>query len=147
MPVTTCSRPILAERIQFDERLKLTERLKQVVSDPRDERYVDIELLTLMRQRVYQITAGYEDANDATYLRDDPTMRTVSGRADRALASQPTLSRLENSVDWESIGLLESEGTEWLCRHGRTKGEIILDMDSTEDPGRDKGRFHMTDQG
>jgi Transposase DDE domain group 1 len=119
---------------EFDERLKLTERLKQVVRDPRDQRYVAIELLTLLRQRIYQITAGYEDANDATSLRDDPTMRTVSGRADRALASQPTLSRLENSVDWESIRLLESEGTEWFCHHGAPQGEIILDMDSTEDP-------------
>ena len=119
---------------EFDERLKLTERLARVVSDPRDKRYVDFDLLTLLRQRIYQITAGYEDANDATYLRDDPTMRSVSGRADRALASQPTLSRLENSVNWDSIRLLESEGTEWFCRHGKTKGEIILDMDSTEDP-------------
>ena len=34
----------------------------------------------------------------------------------------------------DSIRLLESEGTEWFCRHGKTEGEIILDMDSTEDP-------------
>jgi hypothetical protein len=126
---------------EFDERLRLTERLVKVVRDPRDRRYVDLELLTLLRQRLYQIAAGYEDANDASYLRDDPTMRAVSGTADRALASQPTLSRLENAVDWESIRLLESEGTEWFCRHGATTGEIILDMDSTEDPTHGQQAF------
>ena len=126
---------------EFDERLRLTEGLKRVVKDPRDRRYVDLGLLSLLRQRLYQIVAGYEDANDATYLRNDPTMRAVSGTADRALASQPTLSRLENAVDWESIRLLEGEGTEWFCRHGATTGEIILDMDSTEDPTHGQQAF------
>ena len=73
-------------------------------------------------------------SHDASFLRNDPTMQAVAGRAGRALASQPTFSRLENAVDWNSIRLLESEGTEWFCRHGKTQGEIILDMDSTEDP-------------
>jgi len=126
---------------ELDERLRLTAGLERVVRDPRDRRYVDLGLLTLLRQRLYQIVAGYEDANDATYLRDDPTMRAVSGSVEQALASQPTLSRLENAVDWESIRLLESEGTEWFCRHGATKGEIILDMDSTEDPTHGQQAF------
>ena len=126
---------------ELDERLRLTAGLERVVRDPRDRRYVDLELLTLLRQRLYQIAAGYEDANDATYLRNDPTMRAVSGRMEQPLASQPTLSRLENAVDWESIRLLESEGTEWFCRHGATKGEIILDMDSTEDPTHGQQAF------
>ena len=103
------------------------------MADPRDRRYVDHELLSLLRQRIYQIAAGYEDANDAGFLRHDPTMQAVAGRMGQALASQPTLSRLENAVEWDSIRLLESEGTQWFCHHGRAQGEIILDMDSTED--------------
>jgi hypothetical protein len=118
---------------EFDARLGLTERLQSVVRDRRDARYVDHELLTLLRQRVFQVVAGYEDANDATFLRNDPAMQAVAGRVGESLASQPTHSRLENAVDWESVRLLESEGTEWFCRHGRTEGEIVLDMDSTED--------------
>ena len=118
---------------EFDARLGLTQGLKRIVSDGRDQRYVDHDLLALLRQRLYQIAAGYEDANDATFVRHDPTMQAVAGRPGQALASQPTFSRLENAVDWDSIRLLESEGTEWFCRHGKTKGEIILDMDSTED--------------
>jgi Transposase DDE domain group 1 len=118
---------------EFDARLGLTERLRQVVRDPRDPRYVDHELVTLLRQRVYQIAAGYEDANDADLLRRDPVMQAVAGRGADVLGSQPTHSRLENTVDWDSVRLLESEGTEWFCRHVQSEGEIILDLDSTED--------------
>jgi hypothetical protein len=126
---------------EFDARLGLTQGLKRLVKDPRDRRYVDHDLLTLLRQRVYQIAAGYEDANDALFVRNDPVMQAVAGRPGRALASQPTFSRLENEVDWDSIRLLESEGTEWFCRHGKSQGEIILDMDSTEDPTHGQQSF------
>lgn len=119
---------------EFDERVGLTAGLAALIEDDRDDRYVNHPMLSLLRQRIYQIVAGYEDCNDATYLRDEPTMQSVAGEVGAALASQPTLSRLENSVDWDSIRLLETEGTQWFCRHGSTEGEIILDMDSTEDP-------------
>jgi hypothetical protein len=127
---------------EFDERLALTRGLGKLVADSRDRRYVSHSVLELVRQRIYQIAAGYEDANDATFLRDDPAMRAVVDRVDHPLASQPTLSRLENAVDWDSIRLLEREGLEWFCRvggavAGRTHDsseEIILDIDSSEDP-------------
>jgi len=127
---------------EFDERLGLTRGLGKLVADGRDRRYVSHSVLDLVRQRVYQIAAGYEDANDAKFLRDDPAMRAVVDRVDRPLASQPTLSRLENAVEWDSIRLLEREGLEWFCRvggaiDGRKQDcaeEIILDIDSSEDP-------------
>jgi hypothetical protein len=95
-----------------------------------------------VRQRIYQIAAGYEDANDANFLRDDPAMRAVVDGVERRLASQPTLCRLENSADWDSIRLLERQGLEWFCRmggaidgrRGDSSAEIILDIDSSEDP-------------
>ncbi len=37
-------------------------------------------LLTLVRQRVYQIACGYEDQNDADCLRTDPLLKLVCGR-------------------------------------------------------------------
>ena len=58
-------------------------------------------LETLVRQRVFQITCGYDDQNDADTLRSDPLLKLVCGRrpeSDPDLASQPTLSRLENAV-------------------------------------------------
>jgi len=120
---------------EFDERIGFSAGLSRIVRDWRDRRYVDHPLIGLLRQRIYQIAAGYEDGNDATTLRKDPTMRAVVYREDRDLASQPTISRFENAIDWDAIGLLENEGTEQLCRHSarRRSKEIILDIDSTDD--------------
>jgi DDE family transposase len=124
---------------EFDERLGLTAGLQTLWVDERDQRYTKHGGLELLRQRIYQIAAGYEDANDANLLRHDATMQTVAGNGRRALASQPTISRLENDASWESIRLFERQGTEWFCRYAaeRHKGraqEIILDIDSTSDP-------------
>jgi hypothetical protein len=56
---------------------------------------------TLVRQRVFQVACGYEDQDDADSLRSDPLLKLVCGRRPEQadLASQPTLSRLENAVD------------------------------------------------
>ena len=55
----------------------------------------------LIRQRVLQIACGYEDANDSDDLRSDPGMKAACDRLPITgddLASQPTISRLENQV-------------------------------------------------
>lgn len=130
---------------EFDERLGLSAGLANLWLDPRDARYTTHRGLDLLRQRIYQIAAGYEDANDATFLRHDATMQTIVGKRVEALASQPTLSRLENGAPWDSIRLFESEGTEWFCRHEAKRGnrqEIILDVDSTSD--RTHGQQQLT---
>ncbi len=54
-----------------------------------------------MRQRVFQIAAGYEDCNDCNDLREDMIFKMCAGRLPQSgndLASQPTMSRLENTV-------------------------------------------------
>src|SRR5919197_5353059 len=63
-------------------------------------------LATLVRQRVFQIACGYADQNDADTLRADPLLKLACGRLPERgadLASQPTLSRLENAVDRRAI--------------------------------------------
>jgi hypothetical protein len=124
---------------EFDECLRLTAGIQKLFIDQRDERYTTHSPLELLRQRIYQIAAGYEDANDATFLRHDATLQAVVHKHEQVLASQPTLSRLENEASWDSIRLFEREGTEWFCRHGMPRGkrapaELILDIDSTSDP-------------
>jgi len=54
----------------------------------------------LILQRVMALACGYPDANDAGQLRRDPMHKLVAGRdpiTGDDLASQPTLSRFENS--------------------------------------------------
>jgi hypothetical protein len=123
---------------EFDARLGLTQGLGTAVTEARDPRYVTHALLTLLRQRVYQIAAGYEDANDATYLRHDPTLQTIVHRLGTPLASQPTLSRIEHAASWATIDRLGRLTRDWFCAHAfarrRAPAELILDIDSTDDP-------------
>src|SRR5215472_8340064 len=85
----------------IDDQLGLTPDLAMGLKDPRDPRRVAFTVEDLLKQRVYQIVAGYEDANDANTLRDDPIFKLMLDRLPEtgdSLASQPTLSRFENRV-------------------------------------------------
>lgn len=83
------------------EHLGFTCALAAVLRDPRDPRRVHFALRDLLKQRVLQIAAGYEDANDSNALRHDPIFKLLLDRLQEsgpALASQPTISRCENRV-------------------------------------------------
>jgi hypothetical protein len=77
-------------------------------------------------------------------LRGDPTFQTIVGKAD-PLASQPTLSRLENQADWPTIERLGAVGLQWFLQHGypkrATPEEILLDSDATDDPCHGQQEF------
>lgn len=132
---------------EMDHRLGLTADAASRVTDDRDQRYIDHDLTTLMRQRLYQIVAGYEDANDADRLRDDPTFKAVASESSSTLGSQPTLSRLENDIDWSSIARLSKVGLDWFCQHAfdtdKQPKELILDLDSTADPTHGAQQFAL----
>ena len=108
-------------------------------------------LADLVRQRVYQISCGYIDQNDATSLRVDPLLKLVCGRLPESgadLASQPTLSRLENAVDRHAVEALAAVVVALYIRERGRQGaptRIVLDVDGTADPahGAQEGvRYH-----
>src|SRR5271169_1719623 len=123
----------------FDQRHHLTPELAARLSDPRRDDRVRHDALALLRQRIYQIVAGYEDANDAGRLRYDPLLQIVADQklGDR-LGSQPTLSRWENSPSGRDLVRLNDVLLEQFIRlcgeQVRQRGEILLDIDSTDDP-------------
>src|SRR5262245_36190691 len=83
-----------------DDRLGLSRAWAQHIRDWR-RGPVRHTLPVLLRQRLVQIACGYEDQDDADTLRRDPLLQVVCGRHPERgadLASQPTLSRLENAV-------------------------------------------------
>jgi Transposase DDE domain group 1 len=94
----------------------------------------------LVRQRVFGIACGYEDQNDADTLRADPLLKLVCGRrpeSDADLASQPTLSRLENAVDRHACARLAHALLDLYLRAREQDGRpthIVIDIDSTDDP-------------
>lgn len=82
----------------FDQRHHLTRDWAAQLSDPRQPDRRRHDSLALLRQRIYQIVAGYEDANGADRLRHDPMLQIVADqKLGDALGSQPTLSRWENA--------------------------------------------------
>jgi hypothetical protein len=97
-------------------------------------------LAALVRQRVFQIACGYEDQNDADTLRADPLLKLVCGRLPESegdLASQPTLSRLENAVDRRACARLAHALLAVYLRAREQAGRpthLVLDIDSTDDP-------------
>jgi len=121
---------------QLDRQLRLTERVAACCHDPRRQQSVQHSYLDLLRQRVYQIAAGYADANDATTLRHDPVFKLAVGRVPLSgadLASQPTLSRLEATLAEAECdrlnGVLLSQFLDTARRRPRT---VVLDMDTSE---------------
>src|SRR2546421_3322864 len=103
----------------------------------RDNSRVSHPGLSLLRQRLYQIVAGYEDANDADRLRHDPAFQLLADQPlGQPLSSQPTLSRWENTPSArELIGAHDGGLNAFvrLCgKQVRQRGEILLDVDSTD---------------
>jgi hypothetical protein len=75
------------------------------IRDGRDQMHVRHTLKELLTQRTVQICHGYEDANDCDTMREDAVLKVAAGRGpnDGALASQPTMTRLENSVGMRDL--------------------------------------------
>src|SRR5919206_2422262 len=121
----------------IDDQLGLTRALAAVLSDPRDARRIHFTPEDILKQRVFQIAAGYEDANDANTLRHEPIFKLLLNRLPETgapLASQPTLSRFENSVSRTEIyrmALVLMD--QFIASYNRPPEVIVLDVDDTED--------------
>ena len=124
-----------------DRRLDLIPRLAAALVDERQSGKIRHELVELLGQRIFGLALGYEDANDAARLADDPMHKLLLGRdpvTGDALASQPTLSRFENDVTrGELLAMGETLFETVLARHRRRRRKvrrITLDLDVTDDP-------------
>src|SRR4030095_10677701 len=121
----------------IDAQLGLTRPLAAVLSDPRDPRRVKFTQQDLLTQRVFQIAAGYEDANDSNTLRDDPIFKLLLDRLPETgapLASQPTMSRFENRVSRSELYRMARVLLEqFIASYATPPTVIVLDVDDTED--------------
>src|ERR1043166_8468283 len=121
----------------IDDQLGLTRALAAVLADSRDARRIHFTSEDLLKQRIFQIAAGYEDANDANTLRDDPIFKLMLDRLPETgapLASQPTLSRFENRISRTelyrmAVVLLK----QFIASYDSPPKVIVLDVDDTED--------------
>ena len=106
----------------------------QSIPDARKQESIRHTYMEMVSQRVGQILCGYEDANDCNQLRGDSALKMSVGRkpSDADLSSQPTMTRLENSVDSRTlyrIGKLFLE--EYISSFDKAPRKVILDADDT----------------
>jgi hypothetical protein len=122
---------------EVDQQIGLMDRLVEAIDDPRRQTHIDHTLPELLRQRTYQISCGYEDADDCDHLRADPALKTAVGRDpqdDPDLGSQPTMTRLENAVTRRDLLRLGYAFIDHFIASYETRPElIVLDMDPTAD--------------
>lgn len=132
-----------------DEQLGLTKAFAACLRDSRQAGKVKHSLEEAVRQRVFGLALGYPDANDATALAEDPIHKLMLGRdpiGGERLASQPTISRMENGVGRaELLQMSKALVDTVLRRHKRRLGRkaktIILDFDPTDDPTHGQQEF------
>lgn len=125
-----------------DEQLELLESATWCLPETRRLDLVRHSTLEMLRQRTYAIAHLYEDCNDATTLRADPMQKLAVGRLPSGadLASQPTLSRFENSVDEACLKSLQEALVHAYVRMHKKKFRkkrpkvVRLQMDTTCDP-------------
>jgi len=116
-----------------------TRTLAETRTDPRQAERARHDSLHRLPQRIYQIVAGYEDATDAVRLRHDPLLQIIADqKLGEALGSQPTLCRCENAPSGRDLARLNDALLKQFLRlcgkQVRKRGEILLDIDSTDDP-------------
>ena len=120
-----------------DRRTGIIDRLVDGLREWRDPRYVVHTLADLVRQRVFQIALGYEDADDGDTLRGDPALKAACERLPITgpdLASQPTLSRLENRVSrTQLMRMAYALGDVFIASFPQPPAQLLLDLDDTGD--------------
>jgi len=130
----------------IDRQIGLTACLAAAVQDKRHPSYIDHPLRDLFAQRIYQIASGYADGHDANSLRHDPVFKLSMERPPldpaQDLASAPTLSRLEHSVDRKDLyRLTHALVDHFIASYPEPPAAIVLDLDHSDDQTHGQQEF------
>jgi len=116
---------------EFDEKIGFSKTLAQHLSLKDTRAYFIHSNENLLRQKIYQIIAGYSEDDAADQLTNDPVFTQILGTP--ALASQPSLSRFFRRFDQQSMAQLEQANQELVDKvhQFRESKALIFDLDST----------------
>jgi len=116
---------------EFDEKIGFSTTLAQFLNLEDNRRYYVHSNENLLRQKIYQIIAGYTEDDAADQLTKDPVFTQIIGTD--ALASQPSLSRFFRRFNRQSIEELNQANQELIDRvhQFRDSKAVIFDLDST----------------
>lgn len=113
------------------------EMLAGCIPDERDPTKVVHSYDTMIDARIVGICCGHEDCDDHDVHRHEPMLKMYCGKtptAEVGLASQPTLSRLENTVSWRALARMGAKMITAFCdSFARPPRQIVLDIDDTTD--------------
>jgi hypothetical protein len=129
---------LLLEKLEREH--KLIDHFSKVIPDLRDPSRITHSINKLLKQRVYGIMLGYEDANDVDYLKNDPLLQDV---LEGELASQPTISRFENTMNKHTIFELCYAWVDQYVNTLKNRKKIIIDIDATDDPTHGNQQLSM----
>jgi hypothetical protein len=116
---------------EIDNQIGLIDKLSGCISDDRHQSYVTHSIPSMLRQRIMQIAAGYEDANDCNTLKNDEILK-VCAKVQQTLATQPTMSRLENQVGKKELYRIAKAFVDnFIASYESEPGVIIIDSDDT----------------
>src|ERR1700751_3588752 len=120
-----------------DRQLGLCGALASVIPDHREPWRVTHRLADILRARTFAIACGYPDGDALDDLRGDAGFKLACGRLPESgddLASQPTVSRWENTPDLRTLLRLGYAMIDLWCQgHGKPPKNITLDIDDTLD--------------
>jgi hypothetical protein len=116
---------------EFDSQIGFSQVIKDSLNFNDDVNHRLHENEDVVLQRIYQNAAGYHADDDADDLRLDSLFKTILEK--EILASQPTISRLNNHVDKENMKQLQQANFNLLDRIYEIEPpeKIIFDLDST----------------
>ena len=138
---------------EIDRKLQITSQLAQCFQDYRSPNRIDHSIESLIAQRIYGLSMGYEDLNDHEELRHDPMFALALGKRiglekePVILAGKSTLNRLEHCPEnaeqgadsrYHKIGHSPDEIESlfvkiFLESCSKEPRQIILDLDVTDD--------------
>lgn len=116
---------------EVDKQIGLIDRLSGCIEDSRHQSYVKHSIDSMLRQRVMQIAAGYEDANDCNTMKDDGMIK-VCANHQQTLAAQPTMSRFENQANNNQLYKMAMAFVDnFIASYASQPKVIIIDSDDT----------------
>jgi hypothetical protein len=119
---------------EAERQLGVCGRLAAAMPDRRDPDRIQHEMFEMVMARVAAIACGHEDAIDLDRLRHDPLMKVAVGRCPitgAPLASQSTISRLENAPSKTEAARLAAALVDQAWTTVKPGRQAILDIDDT----------------
>ena len=115
-------------------KIGLINRPANCIEDRRHQGYVRHTIKSMLTQRIFQVAAGYEDANDCNSLKNDGVLKVCSAEQ-QSLSSQPTMCRFENSLCTKELyHITKAFSDHFIASYATPPKTIIIDCDDTCTP-------------